>query len=81
MFKTRRKMSGQETPKKGVLPLLFHPQFNTSLWFMKIRNDAPSVMNKSVRNIGVRSLVDKTGFFYESLSLLVFLLSIEVRPF
>ena len=56
MFKTRRKMSGQETHKKGVLPLLFHPQFNTSLWFMKTRNDAPSVMNKCVRNIGVRSL-------------------------
>ena len=35
--------------------MLLHSQFNTSLWFMKTRNDAASVMKKSVRKIGVRS--------------------------
>ena len=57
MFKTRGKMNGQTPPKRGALPLLLHSQFNTSLWFMKTRNDAASVMKKSVRKIGVRSQV------------------------
>ena len=49
-------MNGQTPPKRGALPLLLHSQFNTSLWFMKTRNDAASVMKKSVRKIGVRSI-------------------------
>ena len=55
MFKTRGKMNGHTPSKRGALPLLLHSQFNTSLWFMKTRNDAPSVVKKSVRKIEVRS--------------------------
>ena len=55
MFKTRGKMNGQTPSKRGALPLLLHSQFNTSLWFMKTRNDAPSVVKESVRKTGARS--------------------------
>ena len=62
MFKTRGKMNGQTPPKRGALPLLLHSQFNTSLWFMKTRNDAPSVVKESVRKTGARSKGEKWGF-------------------
>ena len=52
-------MNGHTPSKRGALPLLLHSQFNTSLWFMKTRNDAASVMKKSVRKIGVRSFLSK----------------------
>ena len=52
--------------------MLLHSQFNTSLWFMKTRNEAPSVVKKSVRKTGARSLlsiliVDNSLINYKSL--------------